>query len=174
MYSLARTAVAALLTAVVAVRPAITDGADTRELLVTVQTSTSVPDLTDRMAAARSRSALGRILIDERDGGSWPWAWYLHDFRDVAYQTIDPTQTLPEGFDAYIVSASTDPPPIPDGYVIERFPLRGWWLPDYDHVNIGDVFRWLTTRHTWSPTASSDQYLIVKSTAGVAREDAAG
>ena len=168
------TAALAVLTAVVAVRPAITDGADTRELLVTVQTSTSVPDLTDRMAAARSRAALGRILIDERDGGSWPWAWYLHDFRDVAYQTIDPTQSLPAGFDAYIVSASTDPPPIPDGYVIERFPLRGWWLPDYDHVNIGDVFRWLTTRHTWSPTASSDQYLIVKSTAGVASEDATG
>jgi uncharacterized protein (TIGR03663 family) len=168
------TAVLAVVTAVVAIRPAITNGADPRELLVTVQTSTSVPDLTDRMAAARSRATLGRILIDERDGGSWPWAWYLHAFRDVAYQTIDPTQPLPAGFDAYIVSASTDPPPIPDGYVIERFPLRGWWLPDYDHVNVGDVFRWLTSRRTWSPTASSDQYLIVKSTAGVAREGAAG
>ncbi len=134
-----------MVTAVVAVRPAITDGADTRELLVTVQTSTSVPDLTDRMAAARGRGTLGPILIDERDGGSWPWAWYLHDFGDVGYQTIDPTQPLPEGFDAYIVSASTDPPAIPDGYVIERFPLRGWWLPDYDHVNVADVIRWLTT-----------------------------
>jgi uncharacterized protein (TIGR03663 family) len=162
------TALLAVVTAVVAVRPAITDGADTRELLVTVQTSTSVPDLTDRMAAARSRGTLGPILIDERDGGSWPWAWYLHDFGDVGYQTIDPTQPLPAGFDAYIVSASTDPPAIPDGYVIERFPLRGWWLPDYDNVNVADVFRWLTTRDTWSPTASSDQYLIVKSAAGVA------
>ena len=47
------TALLALLTAVAAVRPAITDGADPRELLVTVQTSDSVPDLTDRMAAAR-------------------------------------------------------------------------------------------------------------------------
>ena len=46
------TALLALLTVVAAVRPAITDGADPRELLVTVQTSDSVPDLTDRMAAA--------------------------------------------------------------------------------------------------------------------------
>jgi uncharacterized protein (TIGR03663 family) len=167
------TSVLALLTAIVAVRPAITDGADPRELLVTVQTSTNVPDLTHRMAAARSRGTLGSILIDQRDGGSWPWAWYLHEFADVSYQTIDPTQPMPEGFDAYIVSASTDPPAIPDGYVIERFPLRGWWLPDYGHVNIGDIFRWLATRHTWSPTASSDQYLIVKSSAGVVASAAA-
>ncbi|MEO7397162.1 MAG: hypothetical protein ABIW84_01210, partial [Ilumatobacteraceae bacterium] len=165
----AATALLTLGTAVIAIRPAITDGADPRELLVTVQTSTSVPALTDRLATARRAGKLGAILIDERDGGSWPWVWYLHGFRDVGYQTVDPTRPLPVGFDAYIVSASTDPPPIPVGYTIERFRLRGWWLPDYERVGIGDVFRWLATRETWSPTASSDQYLIVKTTAGVAQ-----
>ncbi len=162
------TTVLAALTTVVAVRPAITDGADPRELLVTVQTSTQVPELTDRFAAARRRGTLGPILIDQRDSGSWPWAWYLHGFTDIGYQTIDPTQALPPGFDAYIVSASTDPPPLPDGYVIERFPLRRWWLPDYDHVTVAKAVRWLATRDTWSPTASSDQFLIVKASAGVA------
>jgi uncharacterized protein (TIGR03663 family) len=170
----AATAVLILLTAAAAVRPAITDGADPRELLVTVQTSTSVPDLAHRLAAARRGGTLGPILIDDRDSGSWPWVWYLHDFDELAYQTIDPTQPLPEGFDAYIVSASTEPPAIPDGYVIERFPLRVWWLPDYGHVNVSDVFRWLTTRRTWNPTAGSDQYLIVKSSAAVATADASG
>jgi uncharacterized protein (TIGR03663 family) len=165
----------ALVTAIVAVRPAITDGADTRELLVTVQTSTSVPELTNRLADARSRGQLGAILIDERDGGTWPWVWYLHDFGDIAYFTIDPTEPLPEGFDAYIVSASSDPPPVPAGYVIQRFPLRGWWLPDYDTVTVGKAVRWLITRRTWSPTGTSDQFLIVKSTAGVVAEaDAVG
>ena len=169
------TAVLAVLTAMAAVRPAITHGADPRELLVTVQTSTRVPELTDQFATARRQGTLGSILIDERDGGSWPWAWYLHGFDDIGYQTIDPTQALPAGFDAYVVSASTDPPPVPDGYVIERFPLRGWWLPDYDHVTITKALRWLATRNTWSPTASSDQYLIVKASAGVeVQADAAG
>ena len=134
-----------------------------------------MPDLTDRMAAARSRGTLGPILIDERDGGSWPWAWYLHGFGDVGYQTIDPTQPLPAGFDAYIVSASTDPPAIPTVTSSSASRCAGWWLPDYGNVNVVDVLRWLTTRDTWSPTASSDQYLIVKSSAGVAEdEDAAG
>ena len=178
--SRARVAVAATallvgLTSIVAVRPAITDGADTRELLVTVQTSDNVRDLAASFAAAQARGSLGPILVDGRDGGSWPWAWYLHGLRDVGYQTIDPTQPLPPGFDAYVVSASTDPPPIPDGYVIERFPLRGWWLPDYRDVNALDVARWLVSRRVWSPTATSDQYLIVKRSAGVtAGADAAG
>jgi len=161
------------LTVVVAVRPAITDGADPRELLVTVQTSDDVRDITDRLADAQHHGRLGAILVDEREGGSWPWAWYLHDLRDVGYQTLDPALPLPDGFDAYIVSASTDPPMVPSGYVIERFPLRVWWLPDYDSMTIGDALRWLTTRRVWSPTASTDQYLIVKATAGVAAVAAA-
>jgi uncharacterized protein (TIGR03663 family) len=169
------TALVAIATAVVAVRPAITDGADTRELLVTVQTSTSVPEVTKRLAGARARDALGPILVDQRDSGSWPWAWYLHGFSDVAYMTIDPAEPLPDGYDAYIVSASTDPPAVPAGYSIERFPLRGWWLPDYGEVSVGDLFRWFFTRHTWSPTATSDQYLIVRTSAGVAEvADGAG
>ena len=79
----AAASVLAVGTAVIAVRPAITDGADPRELLVTVQTSTAVPEITDRLAALRREGALGPILVDGRDSGSWPWAWYLHGFSDV-------------------------------------------------------------------------------------------
>jgi uncharacterized protein (TIGR03663 family) len=164
--AVAATALAVVGTALVAVRPAITHGADTSELLVTVQTTTSVPDVHDRLMAARERGELGAILVDESAGGSWPWAWYLHGVDDVAYQTIDPTQPLPEGFDAYLVSATFDPPPpVPAGYDIERFPMRGWWLPDYDDVSLGDLLRWLLTRETWSERGTSDQYLIIRSSA---------
>lgn len=148
-------------TAVVAVRPAITDGADPRELLVTVQTSTDVPAIVDRLAAGQRDGSIGRILVDGRDSGSWPWAWYLHGFHDVAYQTVDPT-ALPEGYDAMIVSAADGPVRVRAGYTVERFALRRWWLPDYDHVGLGDIVRWYVTRETWNSTASSDQYLIIR------------
>jgi uncharacterized protein (TIGR03663 family) len=154
--------IAALGTLVIAIRPAITDGANTSELLVTVQTTEEMHALHARLIDARERGDLGPILVDQRDSGSWPWAWYLHDVADVAWSTVDPTQPLPAGYDAYIVSASTDPPPIPDGYRIERFPLRGWWLPDYSAADLGDVARWLVTRETWSPRGTSDQFLIVR------------
>ena len=152
--------VVAVGTAVIAVRPAITDGADPRELLVTVQTSTAVPEITDRLAAMRRDGSIGAILVDSRDSGSWPWAWYLQGFGDVGYVMIDPAQQLPDGYDVYIVSASADPPPIPDGFTIERFPLRSWWLPDYGNVGVGDIVRWFVSRDTWNDTGSSDQYLI--------------
>ena len=159
--------IAAVLTTFAAVRPAISDGADTRELLVTVQTQTAVPELTDAMAAARRSGRLGSILIDGRDSGSWPWVWYLHSFDRVAWMTIDPTQPLPPGYDAYIVSATTDPPTVPNGYVIQRFALRGWWLPDYDKAGLLDIARWFVSRRVWSGQATSDQYLIARKTTGL-------
>ncbi|MEO6122190.1 MAG: flippase activity-associated protein Agl23 [Ilumatobacteraceae bacterium] len=165
--------VLAVGTAAIGLRPAITDGADTRELLVTVQTTTSVPEIADRLADARAAGTLGPILIDERDSGSWPWAWYVQGWNDIGYFTIDPTVALPAGYDAYIVSASTDPPPVPPGYTIERFPLRGWWLPDYDNVTIGDIARWFVTRETWNERGTSDQYLIIRESADAAAQPAA-
>ena len=130
--------VAAAGTLLVAIRPAITDGDDPRELLVTVQTSRAVPAINDRLRDGKETGEIERILVDQRDSGSWPWAWYLHDLDGVEYITLDPSQPLPAGYDAYLVSASADPPAVPDGYEITRFPLRRWWLPDYGSASIGD------------------------------------
>lgn len=156
------TALAAAATLFVAVRPAITHGDDTRELLVTVQTSGRVRDLAAEFRRGQDAGTLGPILVDDRDSGSWPWVWYLHEL-DVAYLTIDPTEPLPEGYDVYLVAAvgfDAQPPPIPDGFTVERFPLRGWWLPDWQNAGVGDVANWFFTRHTWNPTGSSDQFVI--------------
>lgn len=151
-----------LATGFVAIRPAITAGDDPRELLVTVQTSRDVPEIVEQMAAGRRAGTLGAIMIDDRDSGSWPWAWYLHGFPDVAWATLDPGQPLPTGYDAYVVSASGAAPQVPAGYEIRRFVLRGWWLPDYGDVSVGDLARWFVDRTPWSPLGSSDQYLVIR------------
>jgi hypothetical protein len=156
------TAVLVAATGLAAVRPAITHGADTSELLVTVQSSDRLHELAGELRSAREDGRLGPILVDDRDSGSWPWAWYLHGLEDVGWVTIDPSQPLPAGYDAYLVSATTELPPIPAGYSVERFALRGWWLPDYGNVSPGDLMRWFFTRETWSPQGTSDQYLVIK------------
>ena len=158
-------ALAVVGTLAIAVRPAITDGADPSELLVTVQTSTEVHEISAHLAEAQRAGTISSILVDGRDSGSWPWAWYLHERDDVAFVELDPAAPLPRGYDAYIVSASTPPPDVPEGYVIERFPLRMWWLPDYDAAGVGDLASWWLTRRTWNPTGSSDQYLIIREAA---------
>jgi len=153
-----------VLTAVVAIRPAITDGADPRELLVTVQTSTDVPRIAERLRVGQDAGTISTILVDQRGGGSWPWAWYLHDFTGVSYFTgVD--GEFPEGYDALILDGASGPPVVPEGYTVEEFSLRRWWVPDYASVTIGDIARWLFTRETWNQTGSYPQYLVIREAA---------
>ena len=56
----------AVATTVVAIRPAVTDGADPRELLVTVQTSVDVPPLAAQLRAAMQSGEIDSILVDLR------------------------------------------------------------------------------------------------------------
>lgn len=149
------------VTAVVAVRPAITDGADPRELLVTVQTSTDVPPIVDRLRAAQRDGSVQTILVDQTGGGSWPWAWYLDGFDGVSFVDA-PTGTVPDGFDALILDGAAGPPTVPDGYQLEEFRLRVWWVPDYDNASAGDLLRWFFTRTTWNATGSYPQYLVTR------------
>ena len=149
--------------AAVAVRPAITDGDDPRELLVTVQTSREVPAIAERLIDGRRHGSIGPMLIDERDSGSWPWVWYLHGLDDVEIRTIDTSKPLPSGFDAYVVSASGGTPIVPTGFELRRFVLRSWWLPDYSAASAGDLARWALDRTVWNPTGSTDQFLIIRS-----------
>jgi hypothetical protein len=148
------------LTVVVAARPAITDGADPRELLVTVQTSQDVPAVVDQLRDGAREGTIDSIVIDSNGSGSWPWVSYLQDLDNVGYLPVD-QESLPDA-DAIVVLAGAEPPALPEGYTAQRFRLREWWLPDYGNAGIGDAVRWLLTREPWNPTASTDQYLIMR------------
>lgn len=150
----------AVATTVVAIRPAITDGADPRELLVTVQTSVDVPPVAARIRAAYAAGTIESVVVDDSGGGSWPWVWYLHGIP-VSFQTLDQTQPLPDA-DVVIALAMGDPPISEPGAVVERIRLREWWVVDYGAMGIRDALRWFFTRDTWSETGSSDQYVVYR------------
>jgi uncharacterized protein (TIGR03663 family) len=152
-------AVALLVTTAIAIPPAITDGANPAELLVTVQTSDDVPPVAARLRAAYEAGEIESILIDDSGGGSWPWVWYLEGLP-VSYQTVDQSQPLPDA-DAMILLAGEFPPEVDDGRTAERIRLRRWWVVDYDAMGLDDAVRWLTTRRTWNETGSSDQWVIM-------------
>jgi uncharacterized protein (TIGR03663 family) len=157
-------AIGLLLTAAVAIRPAITDGDDPRELLVTVQTTADVPPIVERLRAGQRDGTIATILVDQRGGGSWPWAWYLHDFDGVTYLDVVEGE-FPEGYDALIIDGVGGPPQVPTGYRVEEFALRAWWVPDYEVASVGDLLDWLFTRTTWNDTASYPQYLVTREAA---------
>lgn len=150
----------AAMTTVVAARPAITDGADPRELLVTVQTSVDVPPVVQRIRDAYEAGEVESIIVDTNGGGSWPWVWYLNDLP-VSYQLIDQTQPLPD-VDVLVLLATSDPPVVGPDVDVERFRLREWWVVDYDAMSVGDAVGWFFTRSNWNDTGSSDQYLVMR------------
>ncbi len=152
---------ALMLTAMIAIPPAVTRGADPRELLVTVQTSTDVPPISARLHAGQADGTIQTILVDTGGGGSWPWAWFLNDLSGVAYLDVTDGE-FPEGYDALILDGVAGVPVVPEGYTVEEFSLRKWWVPDYGAMTIGDMFTWLFTRETWNPTGSYPQYLVIR------------
>jgi hypothetical protein len=62
------------------------------EMIVYTQTSPHVHDLSRRIYS-KSLQQLGdknlEIIIDTSDGYTWPWAWYLRDFKNTDYIDFD-------------------------------------------------------------------------------------
>ena len=141
--------------------------ADPRELIVSVQTSTDVPRVRDRLLDLDRRAvqALGRRLtlqVDSWGGTGWPWGWYLRH-EEVAYEDMSRPYWVPTA-DVLIVAE-------PNrqllkrhlrGYDGRRFRLRVWWLPDWGSGSVGDWARWVAARTTWSPRASLDDWIYVR------------
>jgi len=70
------------------------------ELLVYTQTSGDIPVLRDQIDKIARDSGLGNkmpIVVDSVDGYTWPWAWYLRDYTDVAYTSISANYTPKQG-----------------------------------------------------------------------------
>lgn len=61
------------------------------ELLVYTQTSGDIPILRDRLAEYARQTGRGYnqpVVVDSTDGFTWPWAWYLRKYKDVAYTEV--------------------------------------------------------------------------------------
>jgi predicted membrane-bound mannosyltransferase len=88
------------------VMSAFVHGDTPRSMLVYTQSSPDIPDIRDdinRLAAATGLGYNLRIAVDSSDAFSWPWAWYLRDYRSVTF--TDFANAVPQGeFDVMLVS----------------------------------------------------------------------
>jgi len=122
------------------------------EMLVYTQTSPDLARLARQVEDLAFRSGRGRdlrIVVDATDGFSWPWAWYLRDFRRVAYPcySTDPgcsrPSTPPEADVVFVNARNLDwaRRVLGDAFVEgPRYPHR-WWFPE--------PYRGLTLRRAW-------------------------
>lgn len=58
------------------------------EMLVYTQTSPAVPTIMKNIERIADETGQGKempISVDSSDGFTWPWAWYLRDYKNVGY-----------------------------------------------------------------------------------------
>src|SRR5690606_23629806 len=76
-----------------------------KSMLVYTQSSPEIPAIRDDIEALARATGRGhhiRIAVDTTDAFSWPWVWYLRDYRAVTF--ADFSAGIPEGpFDVMLV-----------------------------------------------------------------------
>jgi DNA-binding beta-propeller fold protein YncE len=69
------------------------------ELLVYTQSSGDIPKLADEIRDYARQTGRGYqqvITVDASDGFTWPWAWYLREYKKVGYPSITTANWTPE------------------------------------------------------------------------------
>jgi sugar lactone lactonase YvrE len=74
-----------------------------KDMLIYTQSSPQIPEVMDdieRLAEVTGKGRFLPIAVDGRDSFAWPWAWYLRDYKCVAYPDMtsgDPGTSFCQG-----------------------------------------------------------------------------
>ncbi len=159
-------------------------GASPYESLVYVQTSTDVTMVVKRIQKmaldVKGTSELNipggeDLQIVCEDYCSWPFAWYLRDFKAVSYPhpisegdkgkpiILSGIEVAAPGHDDMVKQL------LKDDYVGTRYKLREWWAPDveaFKKFTLQEKISWLWKRYMyrdiWSPLGSYDFIVYVR------------
>ncbi len=156
------------------------DGANPAEQLVYVQSSTDVPQVV-RQITSMSKRLNGNLemKITCEDYCSWPFAWYLRDFKFVGYPKFTANQA--EGTiekNPIIITGVEMAAPGHDervaqllaaDYVAQRYKLRVWWAPDPNVIlddtlggQLQKIWRLFIYREPWNGLGSYDMIVYIR------------
>lgn len=104
------------------------------EMLIYTQSSPRIPAIRNEIDDLARRTGLGYdlpITVDSTDGFSWPWAWYLRNYRRVSYPTLSPSGQPPDSAVvlASVANQSLLQQPGSRYVMLEQYPHR-WWFPE--------------------------------------------
>lgn len=124
------------------------------EMLVYTQTS---PDVTRLLTTIKETGSGYNIplSIDQTNGFTWPWAWYLRDAPNVDFPTYGETSS-PSTFDAPIVIVHSQNIKVAEKSLQDRYTegsliRHRWWFPEQTYRNLtpGDFFLAVFNRDAW-------------------------
>jgi hypothetical protein len=132
------------------------DGADAREMLVYTQSTPDIPKVMRQIEEWSQQTGLGLDLpieVDGTDAFTWPWAWYLRNYHQVAYPTINES-FQPRENAVILVNAGNDPSIRTKltGYNEGEPYHHRWWFPEiYKNIEFENGQRkpLLTTARDW-------------------------
>jgi len=155
-------------------------GANPAEQLVYVQSSTDATQVVRQLENMSRRLTGGlEMKITCEDYCSWPFAWYLRDFKNVGYPKFSPEQAegsidknpviitgvemAAAGHDDRVAQL------LAQDYIGQRYKLRVWWAPD-GNAFFSDTFagqlkkawRLFLYREPWSGLGSYDMVVYVR------------
>jgi hypothetical protein len=125
------------------------------EMLVYTQTSPALSAMArevDRLANATGEGTKLAITIDNADGFSWPWVWYLRDYTEVIYSNFSSEVLEPPKSSLVVVNArnyEVAGKVLGDAFLEgPRFTHR-WWFPEVYRITPGQFASGLGDRTVW-------------------------
>ncbi|TAK32113.1 MAG: TIGR03663 family protein [Chloroflexota bacterium] len=124
------------------------------EMLVYTQSSPDVPKVMDEIDQVAQRTGLRnnlKITVDATESFTWPWAWYLRDYKNVDYPTLGNISGPPLGDVLLLHASNVDKAKIYLGKYDqgEKYKLRWWYPEDYRGATFSSLARDLLSGDSW-------------------------
>ncbi len=104
------------------------------EPLIYTQTSPDIPVIARQLEAlAEQRGGKDQvtIVVDASESMSWPWAWYLRDFKNASYVDRIDADTIPEGAILLLWDGTLrQMPALADRFTTSEEYRHRWWFPE--------------------------------------------
>ena len=109
---------------------------DAREMIVYVQTApdtTRAADTIDRLSVDQTGARDLKVMYDSQS--SWPWEWYLRDYKNKTFIPGGPTAAPDPGVQVMVIDsawydkAKSGQAPQLNNYVGTKYAMR-WWFPE--------------------------------------------
>ncbi|MBI2906048.1 MAG: TIGR03663 family protein [Chloroflexi bacterium] len=104
------------------------------EMLVYTQTSPEIPKVLKDIEELSRQTGTGkdiRITVDGESGFTWPWAWYLRDYKNVEFPNMKNVAEPPKGLVALVHANNNEQAkPYMGNYGPGRRIPHRWWFPE--------------------------------------------
>jgi len=127
-----------------------------REMLIYTQSSPELHELAkeiETIAALTDEREDMKITIDSAHAFTWPWAWYLRDYKNAGYPDYSNSTPDTKADVAVAVISSDNTGKVAanyEGYSEPRHIVHRWWFPeDYRGLTPGQFFGTIIDRDAW-------------------------